>query len=268
MKPYHKLLKKLKKPIFTCTRSYYENIGRKKLKRNQILYQTLTKYLNESKSTGCNYYDYWYLYNFVRQNKPKEILECGTGASTLAMAHALKENEQDGQSGGRITSMEDVEFWYQHAQELIPNELKPYIDMICSPKVEYCHSIFRGVGYEEIPGRDYQFIFIDGPETTTPSDQFATFDFDLINIVKKANQPVYAVVDKRVTTCYVFQKVFGADKVKFDPRCDLGFVGPVIQNDIKSKIGTASFSYGFKLVGRTRLDFYLRPPKKNNLVVE
>jgi hypothetical protein len=259
MKPYHKLIKKLKKPIFSLTKSYYENIGLKNLKKNQILYQTLARYLNESKSTGCNYSDYWYLYNFIRQNKPTEILECGTGASTLVMAHALMENIQDGHSAGRITSMEDVESWYQNARKLIPNKLKPYIDLNYSPKVEFCHSIFRGVGYREIPERDYQFVFIDGPETTAPSDQIGTFDFDLINIVKKSNQPVFAVVDKRVTTCYVFQKVFGTEKVRFDPRCDLGFVGPVTKNDIKSKIGTASFSYGFKLVGSTRLDFYLRP---------
>ena len=187
-------------------------------------------------------------------------MECGTGASTLVMAHALMENTQDGHPAGRITSMEDVEIWYQHAQKLIPDQLKPYIDFICSPKVEYCHSIFRGVGYEDIPERDYQFAFIDGPETTALSDEIGTFDFDLINVVKKANQPVFAVVDKRVTTCYVFQKIFGTEKVRFDPRCDLGFVGPLTKSDLKSKIETGSFSHCFRLLGHTRLDFYLKPP--------
>jgi hypothetical protein len=175
------------------------------------------------------------------------------------------ENTLDGHSSGRITSLEDVECWYQHAQKLIPDQLKSYIDLIYSPKVEYYYSIFRGVGYEEIPEKDYQFVFIDGPETTAPSDQIGTFDFDLINIVKKANQPVFAVVDKRVTTCYVFQKVFGTDKVRYDPRCDLGFVGPLIKSDLKSKIGTASFFHCFRLLGSTRLDFYLRPPTEQKL---
>jgi hypothetical protein len=58
-----------------------------------------------------------------------------------------------------------------------------------------------GVGYQDIPGREYQFVFIDGPETTAPSDE----------------------------------------------------------------IGTASFSYGFRLVGCTKLDFYLRPPPEKKL---
>ena len=149
MQAYHELIKKMKKPLFSLTQSRYEKRGLKNLMKNQSLYQTITNYLELSKSTGCNYYDYWILYSYVRQYKPKEILECGTGASTLVMAHALMENTQDGHSAGRITSMEDGEIWYQRAQKLIPEELKPYIDLICSPKVEYCHSIFRGVGYQE-----------------------------------------------------------------------------------------------------------------------
>jgi hypothetical protein len=259
MKTYHKLIKKFKKPIFSIIYPRYDNYGLKMLKKNQILYQTLTNYLKLSDFTGCNYYDYWILYEYVRRFKPKEILECGTGASTLVMAHALMENTQEGQAAGRITSMEDVESWYQHAKKLIPDQLKPYIDLICSPKVEYCYSIFRGVGYQEIPERDYQFVFVDGPETTAPSDQIHTFDIDLIHVVKKANQPVFALVDKRVTTCYVYQKVFGTDKVKYNPRCDLGFVGPLTHSDLKSKIGTGSFAHRFRLLGRTRLDFYLKP---------
>lgn len=245
----------MKKSLLSVSKSRYEKYGLKNLKNNQNLYQTLSNYLRLSESTGCNYYDYWILYDYIRQNRPLEILECGTGASTLVMAHALMENTQDGYAAGRITSMEDIEYWHQHTQQLIPEELKSYIDLIYSPKAEFCYSIFRGVGYREIPERAYQFAFIDGPEATAPSDETKTFNIDLINVVKKAEQPLFAVVDKRVSTCYVFQKVFGLDKVKFNSRCDLGFVGPVTKNNLNSKIGGGSFSDGLKLVGNTRLDF-------------
>ena len=156
--------------------------------------------------------------------------------------------------------MEDVEFWYRHARELIPGELTPYIDLNYSPKAEFCYSIFRGVGYREIPDRDFQFAFIDGPETTAPSDEAKTFNMDLINVVQKTERPLFAVVDKRVSTCYVFQKVFGVERVKFNPRCDLGLVGPVSKRDLKSKIGTGSFSHRFRVAGNTQLDFVLKPP--------
>ena len=261
MKLYHLLIRELKKLIFKFTRSIYDRQALKKLKTNTKFYQTIADYIKLSESTGCSYFDYWTLYNYIRKNKPAEILECGTGVSSIAMAYALMENEQEGSVTGRITSMEDVEFWYRHSRELIPDELDPYIDLIYSPKTEFNYSIFRGVGYREIPERAYQFAFIDGPEATAPSDNLKTFNIDLINVVQKLGQPIFAVVDKRVSTCYVFQKVFGPGRVKFNPRCDLGFVGPVTRRDLKSKIGTGSFSHGFRLVGNSRLDFVLKPPE-------
>jgi hypothetical protein len=174
------------------------------------------------------------------------------------MASALKENEHHGNQAGRITSMEDVDFWYRQAAKLIPDRLKSYIELIHSPKVEYCYSIFRGVGYQDIPDRAYEFVFVDGPETTTPSDGIPTFDFDLINVVKKANQPVSAVVDKRVATCFVFQKIFGSDKVKFNPQCDLCFIGPLTSKDLRSKIEGGCFTHTFRFFGNSDLNFYMK----------
>ena len=125
------------------------------------------------------------------------------------------ENMQERHPAGRITSMEDVEHWYEHARELVPYQLNPYSDLVHSPKVVFSFSIFHGVGYRDLPERAYEFVYIDGPEATAPSDGNMTFDFDFINVLKKTNQPVFAIVDKRVSTCFVFQKIFGLDKVKF-----------------------------------------------------
>lgn len=82
-----------------------------------------------------------------------------------------------------------------------------------------------------------------------------TFDFDLINVVTQANHPVTAIVDKRVATCFVFQKIFGIEKVRFDPKCDLCYVGPCVKEDLKSKIGTSAFSHSFRLIGNSNLNF-------------
>ena len=258
MKPHEKLTKKIRKPIFSLTKSIHDKRGLQNLRKNQHLYRTLTQYLELSQSTGCSYYDYWTLYRHIRKNKPVEILECGTGVSTIVMAWALMENEREGDPAGRITSMEDIDIWYQKAAKLVPEQLKPYIELIHSPKVEYSYSIFRGVGYQEIPQRAYEFVFVDGPETTAPSDGTMAFDFDLINVVKNADHPVSAIVDKRVTTCYVYQKVFGTDKVEFDPRCDLCFVGPLTKKNLKSRIGGGRFAHTFRLWGNSELNFIMK----------
>ena len=258
MKLSHLITKELKKPVFKLTKSAYDRQAQKKLKKNVKLYQTITDYINLSESTGCSYYDYWILYNYVRKNRPAEILECGTGVSTIVMACALLENKQRENVSGRITSMEDVDFWYQKAKNLIPDKLRPYVNMIHSPKAEYCHSIFRGVGYQDIPLRAYDFVFVDGPETTAPSDNTLTFDFDLINVVKNTEHSLFAIVDKRAATSYVYQKLFGTDKVRFDARCDLCFVGPITKMDLKSRMGGGSFMHTFRLFGNSQLDFTMK----------
>ena len=258
MKLYHLITKVLKKPVFKFTKSVYNRQALKKLKAKTELYEIITSYKELSKSTGCSYSDYWTLYNTVRKNKPAEILECGTGVSTIVMAWALFENRQQANASGRITSMEDVDLWYKGAKNLIPDKLSPYIEIIHSPKVEYSHSIFRGVGYQDIPQRDYEFVFVDGPETTAPSDGTLAFDFDLINVVAKADQPVSAIVDKRATTCYVFQKLFGVDKVIFDARCDLCFVGPVTKEDLNSRLGGGAFMHSFRIFGNSELNFIMK----------
>jgi len=64
------------------------------LKRHEQLWQEINNYQNKTKSTGCSFIDYWELYKTVRSRKPKEILECGPGVSTLIMSYALMENEK------------------------------------------------------------------------------------------------------------------------------------------------------------------------------
>ncbi len=258
MKPYHLLTKVLKKPVFKFTKSVYDRRALQKLKNKTELYQMLTDYIKRSESTGCSYSDYWTLYNAIRENQPAEILECGTGVSTIVMAYALLENERQANVSGRITSMEDVDAWYQKAEKLIPEKLRTYIEIIHSPKVEYCHSIFRGVGYQDIPQKEYEFVFVDGPETTAPSDGTLAFDFDLINVVARADQPVSALVDKRAATCYVYQKLFGVDKVRFDARCDLCFVGPLTKKDLKSRVGGGAFMHTFRIFGNSELNFIMK----------
>jgi predicted O-methyltransferase YrrM len=225
----------------------------KKLRRNHSLWRILSAYQAASDSTGCSYSDYWTLYTYVRRYRYEEILECGTGISTIVMACALKENEATTGTGGRITSMEDMDNWYAHAKAIIPPDLAGYIDIVLSKRTEYCHSIFRGVGYRDIPPRKYDFVFIDGPGTSAPSDNTVAFDFDYVNVVWKSERPVCAILDKRLGTCYVLQKIFGIDKVRYDPSLGLSFIGPCQRKDIRSKISGKSFSHNLSALRKKKL---------------
>ncbi|OPY89371.1 MAG: hypothetical protein A4E72_01127 [Syntrophus sp. PtaU1.Bin208] len=256
MTPATKYSIKLRRKIIELQHRFYERKCLQRLKLNEGFWSTLTEYLQLSKSTGCEYSDYWILYNYVRQNKPKQILECGTGVSTIVMAYALMENEKQGNPRGHITSMEDIKEWYDHASKLMPLPLQRYVDITYSERTEYYYRIFRGVGYRDIPNREYEFVFVDGPQVRNPSDGEESFDFDYINIVMRSDIPVFGVVDQRVGTCYVLQKIFGTNKVKYDPMLALGFLGPCTKKDLSFKLGSKAFRPCIRVFGKTELNLH------------
>ena len=256
----------LKSKIFIILRYFIELRSTYLLKRNKELWNELNSYLKNSKSTGCNISDYWEIYKHVRKNKPTEILECGTGVSTVVMAHALIENEKEGYNKGRITSMESVNEYLIMARELLPQHMNKYVDFVLSPVVEDNYSIFRGMRYEKIPlDRNYNFVYVDGPSYFCPKDGSVTFDYDFLNVVKNSDVKVSAIIDKRVSSCYVFQKVLGKHKVKYNAVTHLGFVKPSNKNDLLDfdrVTPSLVFNSSFNLFKNSILDFKLLKSNK------
>lgn len=218
-------------------RKYLEQVAKKKLREQKDLWRDLCEYQDRTISSGASYSDYWLLYQYIRSIKPKEVLECGTGVTTIIIAHAIRDNDTRDKVRGRVTSMEDIEKCYHGARELVPKHLEKYVDIVLSPKVEDVYCIFRGVRYKDVPERSYEFVFIDGPGTHAPSDGCKTFDFDFIRVVEKSDIPVYAFVDTRMSTCWVLAHVFQKGKVAYDYRYNVGIIGPCTKNDLLSTNG-------------------------------
>lgn len=195
------------------------------------LEQRLVDYIAASDSRSCSWSDLWTLYSAVRRHRPAEVLECGTGVSTMSIGQALLDN-----GAGRVTSMDSVKQWYDHAVDLLPDDLTDVVDLRVSDRAEYSHSIFRGIGYADVPERRYEFVFVDGPNTKA-FDGTRSFDIDLLNVIKRADWPVHGLIDNRQTTAYVMQKILGADKVRPDRLRNMTEVGPCDASDVKSDCG-------------------------------
>lgn len=224
-----------------------------KLRGHPVLWDLLIRYAQGTAVTGASYSDYWTLYQQVRLHRPREILECGTGISTVVLAQALRENAaEDGTPPGRITSMEDSEPWFAAARGRIPDELGDLIDLRHSPKVDGFYKLFRGVQYRELPDRPYDFVFSDGPDRHSPVNGDKLFNLDLIQVVRNADHPVRAVVDNHYLTFYVLQKVFGLDKAHYSIGHKLMFVGPVTRRDVR-RLKKESFIQDLRLLRRTEL---------------
>jgi hypothetical protein len=239
-------------------RRVLEFTARRKIKNNKVLWNSLQDYLAKTQSTGCGYIDYWYLYEYVRKHRPVEILECGTGVTTLIMAIALMELEAEGHKVGRITSMDSHEEYLQMSKDLLPESLQKYVDFSFSALMEDSFSIFQGIRYENIPNREYDFVFVDGPDYKSQSSGMLKFDFDFLYVLQKASQPVAGMIDKRVSTCFVLQQLLGADRVKYNPVAHLGFIKPSTKShliEIDSVTPSLTFSDSFRAITPTKLNY-------------
>ena len=248
--------------IFKILRVIIEKFAKYKLERNKLLIKELNEYLKKTGSTGCNYTDYFMLYKHIRKHKPLEILECGTGASTVLIAFALNENYDDYKIKGRVTSMESHEKYFNMQKNIFPTYLLEYTEFILSDTVEDYYSIFRGVRYDNIPkGRSYDFIFVDGPSYKSKIDQTMTFNFDLIHVVRNSKKGLYAIVDKRISSCFVYQKIFGLNKVKYNAVSHLCFIGPINKDDLMAfdkTMPSKAFTNSFRYFGNSKLNFIFK----------
>ncbi|MHA1567537.1 MAG: hypothetical protein ACTSX7_19675 [Alphaproteobacteria bacterium] len=222
------------------------------LQANTPLWALMTQYAQGTAVTGASYSDYLTLYEQVRALRPVEILECGTGISTVVLAQALVENEAEGAPRGRVTSMEDDQSWFEIAGTRLPQVLAPYVDLVHSPKVDGFYKCFRGVQYREVPDRPYDFVFSDGPDRHSPVNGDKLFNLDFIHVVRKAEHPVHGVVDNHYLTFYILQKVFGVDKARYSISHKLMFVGPVSRRDVR-RLRKETFLADVRLFSTTEL---------------
>jgi len=249
----------IKNKIEIVIRKLAELYSRRKLSSNRELWGVLQNYLSKTKSTGCGYIDYYQLYKQIRKCQPKEVLECGTGVSTLIIAHALMENKKLFDINGRVTSMEENDEWLKMSIKLLPSKYKEYVDFCFSQTIEDYFSFFRGVRYKNIPERSYDYIFVDGPKYHSPNDNIPTFDFDFLHIVQKSDISISGLIDKRLSTCFVLQQVFGFEKIRYSNIYGLGYIYSCNKNDLgilPDNLSSENFSKFFKILNRNRLRLY------------
>lgn len=248
----YSLAVRLRTRVIKASLAWHNRRGERRLRAHPLLWQRMRDYARASAVTGASYSDYVTLYEQVRRHKPREILECGTGISTLVLAQALLDNTRDGAPPGRITSMEDHEAWYATARDALPAELDGVVELVHSPKVDGFHRIFRGVRYAQVPERNYDFVFSDGPDRHSPVTGEKLFNLDLIDVIRRSEQPLRAVVDNHYLTFYVLQKLLGTDNARYDVWRRLMFVGPVTRHDL-GYLRRESFLPDMRLLGRTTL---------------
>lgn len=180
------------------------------------------KYYEPDVTTNVDYSDSLTLYEWVKTRKPKEVLEFGPGVSTLVIAQAMHEN-----GFGRITTLENLEKFHMLAKQNCPEHLQPYIDFRLSPTIKKSYGPFHGVGYEHIPERNYEFVFVDGPNY----DANTEFDVDVLEVIARSDTPVSAVIDSRTGSSFIYHLVLGK-KFRYRYLTGLGFIDQATKEDL------------------------------------
>lgn len=217
-----KLVQKIRAMLGPSLNSFLNQRALIQIQKRTELWNVLQAVI--SPSTGCSFSDYWALYSYIKKNKPQEVLELGSGVSTLVIAQALFEN-----GTGRVTSMEESLEYRDATDKTIPDSLRPYIDLTVSHVMEYCWGPFAGTAYEKIPKRDYDFVFVDGPQY----DAATSFDADLLRLITESSKPVSAFIDMRTGTSLIYHFLLGK-KFSYNYIEHRGFVNRVTKADVST----------------------------------
>lgn len=218
----------LKSKLTSLTERFYKS----KLKSDRELWEEIQAYQHKTKSTGAKYATLYNVYHSVLRLKPRGIVECGTGLSTVVICKAIEKIcRHDPSYKPSFVSLESEEFYWKHALDLLPEKYRPMVEIRLSGLTEDAFSMFRGVRYENIPAGPYDFVFVDGPSYQTKQGGLS-FCFDLIKFIEMSADPVYAVIDTRVSTVFVLQRLLGKKIVRYSDITRVGIVNAATKNDL------------------------------------
>jgi hypothetical protein len=156
----------------------------------------LDEVLRHSQSTGCDANEYWQIYEMVRHLKPRHILECGCGVSTVVFCQAILANAQEGHVA-KFVSMEENEYYRSQILSLLDSEELPLVEIIRSDVVRRDYLGWTGISYASRPNFAYDLVFIDGPVLDASE---RVFNADLLEIASRSTVRFTAMIDGRKKT--------------------------------------------------------------------
>ncbi len=104
-----------------------------------------------------DYADLFYLYAYIRAERPRRVLEYGSGVSTLVMALALEQNGE-----GRLVSLEASEEWAHSTHSALPERLFERVQVVYSRPGSREVDGESSVCFADQPFADPDMIYIDG----------------------------------------------------------------------------------------------------------
>ena len=220
------------------------------LDQNKSLNILIDDIKSTSDSTGVSISDYIILYEYIKKNKPKFVLECGTGMSTVIIAEAMKNFVLPQSPQAKFVSMESKKEWYNHQISISPEQFNDFVEIVYSPIDTWNYSFVKGTVYKDVPDYPYEFVFVDGP-SQGPIEQVGAgvtmCNMDFVRVVENSDSPITGIIDNRKHTILAYTNIFGPQKVSLFSNYAFGLVQNVSKTDMilgdKTKMIKRVFPY-------------------------
>lgn len=206
------------------------------------LRSAIENYTNLTNSTGTKYPTLYRAVRIIMSKMPNNILESGTGTSTIVLAHTiLYLKSRYPNYNCKIISMESLEDYYNLAVRILPDCYKDVVEIILGSREEYSYSLFRGYIHSNIPTLNYDLVFLDGPNYDDDRGSSCCMDAIYIRLMSDVNY-LYVVIDTRVTSVFMMQNIFGVNILSYFPFFRTSsFKSPRILKN--PKLSSSSFHY-------------------------
>ena len=141
-----------------------QNFYKKQIMKNENLYNEIMRFKKNDISKHVSWITIFQLYDYILRNKPKRILELGSGLSTVIILVAIKDVKNiDQKYSPSFVSMENNKKYFINTKKKIPSNYRNKVKLILSKVIKDNFLLFSGYRYLKIPKMKYDFIFVDGP---------------------------------------------------------------------------------------------------------
>ena len=243
------IFKNLKNRIYWFFYNFYNNQCKNKLiVKVKNIDKILDEYSSKSKSTGIKYTSLLACVELIYKYKPLILLESGTGVSTIAIAETLYQlKKKDPFYKPTFISMESVDSWYNMAQNLLPDKYKEFVDIRFGEREVFSYKLFRGYKHKNIPLLNYDFVLVDGPNYDDEFGSSCCMDALFARLNSNSSR-IVGVVDTRVSTVWVMQKIFGKKAIKYFSLSRTSKFSLISLNNLEK-----GFNYSNNIFGRLKL---------------
>ena len=195
------------------------------------LFILIKELLKKSGSTGCEFSDYYELYKQLNHHKPKMILECGSGISSLVIAYFI--SKRSNAEEYKCISCEENQNYHSQIKNIFPADYAQFIDFVHLVRKE---GVINGINcsfYDGLPKKNYDYIFIDGPTFRINSESQKCFNSDLINIIKQNdNITVNGIMDQRMINYITYRKLMPHASIKYNVVKKLSYLENISQDKL------------------------------------